>query len=240
MRNHLRKFIEYVKIDNSYLLLLFSFFIGLFPGSGVDLGRMMPQVINRIKWKTNMNIVLTSMTTVSVFIYIIVRTRRGKIFAPNLIFAGFMLGILAYLGIYCSWLSTNQQAIYWAISAAAMVFNIMIALGIIACAYQILQYSEDGYESFTINSITGITNFGVVLSNAIGSGVLSPFMDKRRYTNRSVGFVCAFCIEYAMILLLLSIQFLLLKRNKINRKSSNSIEQHESVKSTSRQAITTP
>lgn len=213
-----------IKIDNSYLLLVFAFLLSLFPGAGVDLGRMLVYIGDVNQWMRNLNLVMTCIITMMVIVYIIIKTRRGKIYPPNLIFAGFILGILAFIGIYLSWLSANQQAMYWAVNITANVFNIMIALGIIACAYQIMQYCEDGYESFTINSITGVVNIGVVITSAIGSSWLSPFMDKRRYSVSSVGYVCVFVIEYALIFLLLGIQFLMLKKKIPTRKVSASLD----------------
>lgn len=88
-----------------------------------------------------------------------------------------------------------------------MVGIIMMTLLIIN-AQQVAQYCREGYEGFSINSITGAINVSVIISNTLGTNTIGWYLAASHYSEKSVVYTTILCIELAIIPLLLAFYFL--------------------------------
>ena len=162
------------------------------------------------------------------------KTKREQIYPENYMVYAFSLQIIMFLTVMFAYiLSENVYALFWTVSMTYGITNLIIAIIIIACVYQVMRFCEDGYESFTINGITGVVNLGVNISNIVGSGWLQTYVTNRHSSKQSFSYVCIFSSEYALIFLLLAVYFLIMKKSVKRRKGSDNVGTRSARKNSS-------
>jgi len=92
------------------------------------------------------------------------------------------------------------------------ISSFTVLLSVIMCVQQISKYCLEGYESFSINFVTGTTNIAVVGSQYLVNTTLTSFIEASHYSSRSVMFVLIFCIEMSVASFLTAFYFFKVKK----------------------------
>lgn len=212
--DHLRQTFKTLKIERSYLLLIFSYLSCANPITGLSsvviavVVRFNPLIMNQLMLMNGASGLL-----VALLVWVLsVRFKRDFKKPQNYIMWNYLLSI-SIVGFFIILYYTRGLLLMW---ASVLLFftlsSFTVLLSVTMCVQQISKYCLEGYEGFSINFVTGTTNIAVVGTQYLVNTSLSSFIDSSHFSARSVMFVLIFCIEMSVISFLIALYFFKIKK----------------------------
>jgi len=195
--DHIRHFIDCISMDNTYLLLVFGVCISSNPALGIDYTQM-------AKYDSNVGSYLQRILALPIllffFIILIFKTRKGIHNHRYFVYFGFGSMVTFLLIIMILWNFFQSEVSYYIINTLNNAVAVLCTdIVLVAEVYQVLRNGQEGYEAFLINSILGVTNIAINISNTLGAGIIRTFLDNRFYSIKAVNYCLLLCIELAII-----------------------------------------
>lgn len=213
-------------MEDSHLLLLFGFLCTSNPGLGISLTEWHPVLADRTIDYTRISICIPVLIVPVYLLWIIIKSRTKGIENPQQqIYFGYVVCLASFslIGIAINFSGRSDLTFYLLVLVNSMS-GVVPLCSMIVCAYQVMKYCEEGYESFCINALVGCLNVAVNFSNYFAGVYIQGFITKNHYSTNSIMLCVLLSVEISVIPLLLSIYFLGIRNSRRLKPPTNTFQ----------------
>jgi hypothetical protein len=217
LKNHVSKFVGYIKSSQAQLVIWYTFIVTLNPGFTVDYTLMFNMVRTSSKIAQTVTMGAASFVLGLLLLCWFWLTSKRQIDPVKHVYFWNIFSIFSFLIVMFIWMNP-QNAMWVYIGASLLIVTeyLIVAICILVGIQLISRYIEEGYESFSINAVVGINNIAANLSQLFGTGSVSIYLQQSKYSKKSVLYVFLIFVESAFIPLIL-FYYLITVRNQNGR-----------------------